>query len=77
VKFALGEAASGGDLAASQLVGNDGLFARVEQMAARTLSPGKQGPKPRATVDEEEANLLDARPPQLKGATGAARSAAR
>jgi putative transposase len=37
-------------------LGNDRFIARIERATARTLKPGKRGPKPRARTDENEAS---------------------
>ncbi len=44
-------------------LGDNRFLARIEGLTARTLRPGKRGPRPQATADEKQANLLNALSP--------------
>ncbi len=44
-------------------LGDDRFLARIVRMTARTLQPGKRGPKPKATTDEKQGDLLNALSP--------------
>jgi putative transposase len=41
-------------------LGDDRFLARIERLSARTLRAGKRGPKPKATTDEKQGDLLRA-----------------
>jgi REP-associated tyrosine transposase len=44
-------------------LGDNRFLARIERMTARMLRPGKRGPKPKATADEKQGDLLNALSP--------------
>jgi len=44
-------------------LGDDRFLARIERLTARTLRPGKRGPKPKASADETQDDLLNALSP--------------
>jgi putative transposase len=44
-------------------LGDDGFLARIEQLTARRLKPGKRGPKSKRTADRAQGKLLSALSP--------------